>query len=71
MSNRKPIINFAEIEDGEAAETALLLEAIREARADPRADPRNAPHEEMRAWLLRIAAGEFDAEPPEPRLLSP
>lgn len=67
MSNRKPVINFAEIEDEEAAETALLLEAIREARADPRI----VPHEEMRTWLLRIAAGEFDAEPPEPRMLSP
>lgn len=64
MSNRKPVINFAEIEDEEAAETALLLEAIREADADPRI----VPHEEMRAWLLRIAAGEFDAEPPEPRM---
>jgi hypothetical protein len=68
MFNRIPVINFAEIEDEEAAETALLLEAIREARADPRADPRNAPHEEMRAWPLRIAAGEFDAERPEPRM---
>lgn len=67
MSNRKPVINFAEIEDEEAAETALLLEAIREADADPRI----VPHEEMRAWLLRIAAGEFDAEPPEPRMPNP
>lgn len=57
------MINFAEIEDEAAAETALLLEAIKEARADPRF----IPHEEMRAWLLRIAAGAFDAKPPEPR----
>lgn len=46
MSNHKPVINFAEIEDEEAAETALLLEAIREADADPRI----VPHEEMRVW---------------------
>lgn len=57
------MINFAEIKDEAAAETALLLAAIKEARADPR----YMPHEEMRAWLLRIAAGEFDAKPPEPR----
>jgi hypothetical protein len=32
-------------------------------------DPREVPHEEMRAWLLKIAAGEFDAPPPNPRIL--
>jgi predicted transcriptional regulator len=51
--------------DDEAAEAAALAAAVAEARADPRA----VPHEEMRAWLLRIAAGELDAPPPEPRHL--
>jgi hypothetical protein len=51
--------------DDEAAETAALVAAVAEARADPRA----VPHDEMRAWLLRIAAGELDAPPPEPRHL--
>jgi hypothetical protein len=47
------------------AETALLATAVAEARADKR----SVPHDEMRAWLLKIADGEFDAPPPEPRLL--
>jgi len=51
--------------DDEAAEAAALAAAVAEARADPRA----VPHEEMRAWLRRIAAGELDAPPPEPRHL--
>lgn len=64
MSNRKPVINFAEIEDEEAAETALLLEAIREADADPRI----VPHEEMQAWLLRIAADSLAVLPRKGRI---
>ena len=53
-----------EIEDEEAeAETRALAAAV--AASD--ADPRTAPHEEVRAWLLRLAEGEFDAPPPEPR----
>jgi len=51
--------------DDDEAETAALAAAVAEARADPRA----VPHEEMRAWLLEIVAGNFDAPPPEPRLL--
>lgn len=31
------------------------------------ADPRRAAHDEVRPWLLRLAAGEFDAPPPRPR----
>ena len=31
------------------------------------ADPRIVPHDEVRIWLLRLAEGEFDAPPPEPR----
>jgi len=47
------------------AETAALIKAVAEARADPR----GVPHEEMRAWLLQIAAGNFDAPPPKLRIL--
>jgi len=56
-----PII---EIND-EAAETVALKAAI----AKSRADLREVPHEEMRTWLSKIAAGEFDAPPPNPRIL--
>jgi hypothetical protein len=52
------------IEDDEAeAEARALAAAI----ADSDADLRTASHEEVRAWLLRLAQGEFDASPPEPR----
>lgn len=52
------------IEDDEAeAEARALAAAI--AASD--ADPRTVPHEDVRAWLLRLAQGEFDAPPPEPR----
>lgn len=50
------------IED-DAAEAAALAAAI----AESDADPRTAPQEDVRAWLLRLARGEFDAPPPEPR----
>ena len=63
MNNTAPILT--DIEDEEAAELAALAKAVEEARADPR----GIPHAEMRAWLLEIAAGNFDAPPPEPRLL--
>jgi len=51
------------VDDEEAAEAEALAAAV----ADSDADPRVAPHDEVRAWLLRIAAGEFDAPPPQPR----
>jgi hypothetical protein len=51
------------IEDDEAAAEARALAAI----AESDADPRTVPHEEARAWLLRLAEGEFDAPPPVPR----
>ena len=52
------------IDDDEAeAEARALAAAI----AESDADPRTVPHEEVRAWLLRLANGEFDAPPPEPR----
>jgi len=47
------------------ADTAALKAAIAKSRTDTRA----VPHEEMRAWLLKIADGEFDAIPPTPRHL--
>lgn len=50
-------------QDDEAAEVAALAAAV--AASD--ADPRTVPHEEVREWLLRLAAGEFDAPPPDPR----
>jgi hypothetical protein len=50
--------------DDDEAEVAALKAAI----AKCRADPREVPHEEMRAWLLKIAEGDFSAPPPTPRL---
>ena len=61
MSNAVPIPCI----DDDEAETAALAAAVAEARADPRA----IPHEEMQAWLPRLAAGEFNVPPPAPRLL--
>jgi len=49
--------------DEEDAEVAAVAAAVAEARADPRV----ISNEDMQAWLLRLAAGEFDAAPPEPR----
>ncbi len=46
--------------DNDEAEAAALAAAV----ADARADPRSAPHSEVRAWLLRVAEGDLDAEPP-------
>jgi hypothetical protein len=52
------------IDDDEgAAEVQALAAAI--AASD--ADPGTASHEDVRAWLLRIANGEFDAPPPSTR----
>ena len=48
-------------EDDEAEARALAV-AIAEAEADPR----RVSHEKVRAWLLRLAAGEFYLPPPEP-----
>lgn len=48
-------------EDGEAearAHAAVIAESD--------ADPRTVPHEAVRAWLRRLAGGEFEAVPPEP-----
>lgn len=52
------------IEDDQTKAAARTLAA---AIAESDADPRVAPHDEVRAWLLRLAEGEFDAPPPTPR----
>lgn len=44
-------------------------EALEAAVAQARADRRGVSHDEMRAWLLRVAEGDFDAAPPEARSL--
>lgn len=49
--------------DDDAAETAALAAAVAHARADQR----RVPHEDVREWLLRLASGDFTAEPPQPR----
>jgi glutathione S-transferase len=41
--------------------------AIAEAIAESDADPRTVPHEEVRAWLLRVSQGDFNAPLPIPR----
>jgi Fe-S-cluster formation regulator IscX/YfhJ len=48
-------------------EDAGEAQALAAAIAESDADPRTVPHEDVRAWLLRLASGEFDAQPPEPR----
>jgi DNA-binding IclR family transcriptional regulator len=45
------------------SDPAALAAAVAEARADGR----SIPHSEVRAWLLEIAAGNFDAPAPIPR----
>lgn len=60
----KPVPEI-DLRDEDAAELAALTAAVAAARADRR----GVPHAEMRAWLLEIAAGNFDAVPPEPRSL--
>jgi hypothetical protein len=57
MSSSVPLI------EDDQAEARALAAAI----AESDADPRTVPHEAVRAWLLRLAAGEFEAMPPEPR----
>jgi len=58
--------NKIDIEDDEdVAETALLAAAV----AGARASELKVPHEDMRAWLLKLADGDFSSTPPEPRKL--
>jgi len=51
--------------DEESAELAAMTEAVDKSRANKL----GVPHAEMRAWLLEIAAGNFDAKPPVSRKL--
>jgi hypothetical protein len=50
-------------DDDDEAERAALEAAVAEARADTR----SIPHSEVRAWLLEVAAGNFDAPLPAAR----
>ncbi len=59
MTTPAPLVEDVEGE----AEARALAAAI----AESDADPRTVPHDEVRTWLLRLARGEFDAAPPEPR----
>ncbi len=59
MASLVPVIEDDETE----AEARALAAAI----AESDADPRTVPHEDVRVWLLRLAGGEFDLPPPEPR----
>ncbi len=63
MSEQAKIISG--IEDEDTAELVALTSAVNESLTNPRA----VPHDEMKAWLLEIAAGNFDAPPPVARLL--
>lgn len=49
--------------DEEAAELAALTAAVAEARAETT----SIPHSEVRAWLLEVAGGNFDAPHPVAR----
>ena len=56
----EPARTLPDLHDAEA-------EALAAAVAEARADQRTISHEEMQAWLLRLAAGEFDAPAPDSR----
>jgi Fe-S-cluster formation regulator IscX/YfhJ len=48
-------------------ETEAERRSLEAAVAEARADPRYVTHEDMRAWLLKLSQGEFDAPLPELR----
>ncbi len=50
-------------DDEDVEETQFLAAALAVAEADQR----RVPHADVRKWLLHLAAGEFDAPPPNPR----
>ena len=52
-----------DLDDDDAAELAALAAAVAEARAEVE----SIPHSEARAWLLEVAAGNFDAPRPVTR----
>jgi Fe-S-cluster formation regulator IscX/YfhJ len=43
------------------------LEALKAGVAESDADPRVIAHEDMRAWILKLADGDFKAAPPVAR----
>jgi len=49
--------------DDDEAEAVALAAAI----AESDADPRTAPHSAVRAWLMRLCEGDFEAIPPDCR----
>jgi len=51
------------VDELDEAEARALATAV----ASAEADPRRLAHADVRAWLLRLASGEFDAPPPKPR----
>ncbi|MGC9271747.1 hypothetical protein [Acidiphilium sp.] len=53
----------AQIDHELEAERQLLEAAVAKAEADQR----YVTHEDMRAWLLRLAHGDFNAPPPDLR----
>ncbi len=57
MSDRLSLV------DDDEAEAVALAAAV----AESDTDPRTAPHQEVRAWLLRLCEGEFEAPPPQCR----
>jgi hypothetical protein len=59
-----PVRQVPDIDDDDAE-----LRARAAAVAVARADERGVPHEEMRVWLLKLAAGDLTAEPPKSRKL--
>lgn len=59
MSTLRPDI------DDDLAETEALAAAVAEARTNRQ----GVTHDEMRAWLIKIAAGDLDAQPPVARPL--
>jgi hypothetical protein len=56
MTERAPLIEDDEVQ----AEASALAAALAVAEADPR----RVPHEQVRTWLLRLAAGDFSARQP-------
>jgi hypothetical protein len=56
------MISPAPATEDDEAEAVAPAAAI----AESDAGPRGVPHEDVRAWLLRLAQGDFDAPPPEP-----
>jgi proline racemase len=63
LAMTEPARPLSDLDDDNAAELVALTAAVEKARANRR----GVPHEEMRAWLLKLAAGNFDAPPPKAR----